>query len=113
MPQPLTATEKVRVDKFTQGMTPETTEAMTRLFEHTKPGCDNLSYELMHAAHDGSILSSAAIATFEPLGLALPNGMILKPIKAAIRKAVIDGYLIMHDFAPPTLKPDPRTLDHH
>jgi hypothetical protein len=108
----LTATETARVQKFTADMDADTARAMLNLFDHSKPGCDEATYEMMDAAHNGQKVSNATTNAFHRYGLVLASGDIPKAIKAAIRKAVALRYLVMHNPTAPALKPDPLDFDY-
>ncbi len=109
----LTATEELRVQKFTAGMDDETTSAMFHLFGHTKPGCDEAAYEFMEVAHGHAPrVSESTISTFVPFDLVMPDGTISKPIRTAVQDAVRQGLLIMRGPKKPTLEPDPRYLSY-
>lgn len=104
----LTATEKQRITNFTRHMDKTTAGAMYRLFELTKPGCDEAANNLFLAAHGigGNAVSDPARRVFVPLGLVNKDGLIPKSIAAAIRKAVREFYLTMHGPDEPALKWD-------
>jgi hypothetical protein len=109
----LTATEELRIRKFTSDMDAGTADAMRSLFDYSKPGCDDATYELIDAVHKaGQKVSAPTISAFQPYGLVLPSGDIPKPIKAAVRKAVALRYLLMHNQTAPTLKPDLLIFDY-
>lgn len=102
----LTSVEPLRVQKLMKGWGEEAMAAMTAFFAHTKPGCDAAAYELMDAAHYGGRVSDSAISLFQEHGLVTRNGSVPDIIKAAIKKAVRQGYLMMHSGpGHPDLKP--------
>jgi hypothetical protein len=80
----LTATETARVQKFTADMDADTARAMLNLFDHSKPGCDEATYEMMDAAHNGQKVSNATTNAFHRYGLVLASGDIPKAIKALL-----------------------------
>lgn len=108
----LTATETARLEKFTADMDAATAQAIFRLFEHSKPGCDEATDDLIEAAHrPPQKVSPKTISTLEPYGLVLPTGDIPNPIRAAVRKAVTMQFLIMHDHGAPKLELKQLDLD--
>lgn len=102
----LTATETQRVKNFTADMDPQTAQAMFALFEVTKPGCTHFANDLFIAAHTGDALSGRAISTFLPMGLVYRNGIVPKPVREAIQKAVAEKFLTIHDPFDRSLRPD-------
>ncbi len=109
----LTATETQRIKNFTEDMDSDTAKAMLSLFEITKPGCNEATYELMDAAHgQNRNVSAEAITSFMQYGLVTKTGTIPTAIKSAIRKAVAECYLMMHGPDDPALKPDLAHLNY-
>ncbi|MCC6598177.1 MAG: hypothetical protein IT559_05270 [Alphaproteobacteria bacterium] len=108
----LSATETARVKKFVAGMDEKTAQAMSRLFELTKPGCSEAAYELMAIAHDQNMCASdRVISNFATHGLINRSGSMPRPVASAIRKAVAEHYLAMRAFVHPVLKPDLLDFD--
>ncbi|MEZ5814773.1 MAG: hypothetical protein R3E13_08700 [Alphaproteobacteria bacterium] len=108
----LTATEKLRVQKFNHGRDPQTASAMEKIFELTKPGCDEHAYELFEAAHTNKPVSPGAIARYAPLGIVNSNGSISKSLREAIKEAVAKYMLKMRTSVELVLKPDIRSMDY-
>ena len=101
----LNAVEKQRVRNVTSDMDSETAEAMYRLFEVTKPGCDENANELfIKAHHNQQKVSHSVISAFSKFGLVRKDGFIPIGIRKAIREAVQLRYLAIHD----PIKPEPE-----
>ena len=109
----LTATEKQRVKNFTSNMDDDTAEAMFNLFEITKPGCTPFTNDLCIAAHTGEPLPTNVVGAFFQYRLVNKNGTIPKPVRQAIKKAVAESYLVIHNTGDPALRPDPLDLVYH
>ncbi|MCB1651624.1 MAG: hypothetical protein KDI46_06190 [Alphaproteobacteria bacterium] len=107
----LSATEDARWQKFSVDLDDETARAMRCFFRLTKKGCDRFAYEVMMAAHvSGSRVSQGALVKFRACGIFRPDGSLPDDRALAIRKAVAESYLVMHDMPDLALKPDFRDL---
>ena len=110
----LTATETQRIKNFTADMDVDTEQAMFALFEITKPGFTRFANRLFVSAFTGETLPPEVIATFSQHGLVYTNGVMPKKVKAAIRKAIKESYLKIHDPNDPVLRPDDtESLTYH